>query len=125
MEKQNDQEIKEEEIFRNLLDNFPLSIFLLESSKKIYDCNSVAELYLDQSKKELINKNFFDIFSASSTHNQESLDEMIYNIINFDLNEIAKFEFINYKGNRAWVEGFFSSVKFVNKKLIQIILQGT
>lgn len=123
MEKQKNQEIKEEEIFRNLLDNFPLSIFLLESSKKIYDCNSVAELYLNQSKTELINKNFFDIFSTSSTHNQESLDEMIYNIINFDLNEIAEFEFINHKGNRAWVQGFFSSVKFGNEKLIQIILQ--
>ena len=118
------QEIKEEEIFRNFLENFPLSIFILTPDKTIYDCNSVAELYLLKSKKELRGQNFFTIFfKKSSNIDMETLDEMVFNIINFDLNKIIEFEYIDYKDETFFEKGFFSSVKFGQNKFILVIIQ--
>ena len=111
-----------EEKYRILCENFPFPVFLIESNIKIYDCNSIAELYLNKSKEELIDKKIFDLFMTSK-ENLDSLNEMVYNIINFDLSDIIEFKFINYKGHKAWVELFFSSLKLGNKKFIQIILQ--
>ena len=124
LENHKTREIKEEEIFRNFLENFPLSIFILRPDKTIYDCNSVAELYLLKSKKELRGQNFFTIFfNKSSTIDIETLDEMVFNIINFDLNKIIEFEYIDYKDEKFFEKGFFSPVKFGQNKFILVILQ--
>ena len=110
LERNKKQKIKEEEIFRNFLENFPLSIFILRPDKTIYDCNSVAELYLLKSKKELRGQNFFTIFfNKSSDIDAETLDEMVFNIINFDLNKIIEFEYIDYKDVKTlkyFIDGF-------------------
>lgn len=111
-----------EEKFRKLCENFPFSLFLIEPNTKIYDCNSIAELYLNKSKEELIDRNFFDLFTTSK-ENLNSLEEMIYNIANFNLSDIMEFKFINYTGHKAWVELFFSPVKLGNTTFIQVILQ--
>ena len=111
-----------EEKFRKLCENVPFSIFLIEPNKRIHDCNSIAELYLNKSKEELRDKNFFDFFSTSK-EKLESLEEIIYNVINFDLNDIVEFKFINHIDKKSWVELFLSSIKIGNKKFIQIILQ--
>ncbi|MFX1257716.1 MAG: PAS domain-containing protein [Promethearchaeota archaeon] len=111
-----------EKNFLNLLDNFPLSIFLLKSNKLIYDCNRVAELYLNKSKEDLIEKNFFDLFLFSE-EKLKVLEEIINNVINFDLSEIIELEYQNFKNEKAWIELYFSSLKIDNKKFIQIILQ--
>ena len=111
-----------EEMFRNLVQNFPYSIILLDFNKKIYDCNSVAKIYLNLPKKELVNKDFFEIFQIDE--NQFDLISGIFqNIIDFDLSEITEFKFINKSNDDVWVEAFFSSVKIGNKKYIQVILQ--
>ena len=124
LERNKKQEIKEEEIFRNFLENFPLSIFILRPDKTIYDCNSVAELYLLKSKKELRGQNFFTIFfNKSSDIDAETLDEMVFNIINFDLNKIIEFEYIDYKDEKFFEKGYFSPVKFGQTKFILVILQ--
>lgn len=124
LENHKTREIKEEEIFRNFLENFPLSIFILRPDKTIYDCNNIAELYLLKSKKELRGQNFFTIFfSKSSNIDIETLDEMIFNIINFDLNKIIEFEYIDYKDEKFFEKGFFSPVKFGQNKFILVILQ--
>ena len=118
------REIKEEEIFRNFLENFPLSIFILRPDKSIYDCNSVAELYLLKSKKELRGQNFFTIFfSKSNNIDIETLDEMVFNIINFDLNKIIEFEYIDHKDEKFYEKGFFSPVNFGKNKFILVIIQ--
>ena len=124
LESNKTREIKEEEIFRNFLENFPLSIFILRPDKTIYDCNSVAELYLLKSKKELRGQNFFNIFfSKSSNIDIETLDEMVFNIINFDLNKIIEFEYVDYKDEKFFEKGFFSPVKFGRNKFILVIIQ--
>ena len=124
LESNKTREIKDEEIFRNFLENFPLSIFILRPDKTIYDCNSVAELYLLKSKKELRGQNFFNIFfSKSSNIDIETLDEMVFNIINFDLNKIIEFEYIDYKDEKFFEKGFFSPVKFGKNKFILVIIQ--
>ncbi len=124
LENHKTREIKEEEIFRNFLENFPLSIFILRPDKTIYDCNNVAELYLLKSKKKLRGQNFFNIFfSKSSNIDIETLDEMVFNIINFDLNKIIEFEYIDYKDEKFFEKGFFSPVKFGKNKFILVIIQ--
>ncbi|MHA1254459.1 MAG: sensor histidine kinase [Promethearchaeota archaeon] len=124
MESNKTREIKDEQIFRNFLENFPLSIFILRPDKTIYDCNSVAELYLLKSKKKLRGQNFFNIFfSKSSNIDIETLDEMVFNIINFDLNKIIEFEYIDYKDEKFFEKGFFSPVKFGKNKFILVIIQ--
>lgn len=124
LESNKTREIKDEEIFRNFLENFPLSIFILRPDKTIYDCNSVAELYLLKSKKKLRGQNFFNIFfSKSSNIDIETLDEMVFNIINFDLNKIIEFEYIDYKDEKFFEKGFFSPVKFGKNKFILVIIQ--
>lgn len=124
LESNKTREIKEEEIFRNFLENFPLSIFILRPDKTIYDCNSIAELYLLKSKKELRGQNLFTIFfSKSSNIDMETLDEMVFNIINFDLNRIIEFEYIDYKDEKFFEKGFFSPVKFGQNKFILVIIQ--
>jgi len=124
LESNKTREIKDEQIFRNFLENFPLSIFILRPDKTIYDCNSVAELYLLKSKKKLRGQNFFNIFfSKSSNIDIETLDEMVFNIINFDLNKIIEFEYIDYKDEKFFEKGFFSPVKFGKNKFILVIIQ--
>lgn len=124
LENHKTREIKDEEIFRNFLENFPLSIFILRPDKTIYDCNSIAELYLLKSKKKLRGQNFFNIFfSKSSNIDIETLDEMVFNIINFDLNKIIEFEYIDYKDEKFFEKGFFSPVKFGRNKFILVIIQ--
>ncbi len=111
-----------EEMFRNLVQNFPYSIILLDFNKQLYDCNSVAEIYLNLPKKELVNKDFFKIFNIKKTQ-RVSIFEIMQNIKNLDLSEITEFKFLNKDNDEIWVEAFFSSVKIGNKKYIQIILQ--
>ena len=111
-----------EELFRNLVENLQFSIFLLEANKNIYDCNTSAELYLKRSKEDFIGKNFFDLFPKSKEV-IDSCDELIYNVINLDLSEIVEFEFINNKVNSSVVEVIFSSIKFRNKKFVQVFMK--
>ena len=111
-----------EEMFRNLVQNFPYSIILLDFNKQLYDCNSVAEISLNLPKKELVNKDFFEIFNIEKTQ-LDSIFEIMQNIIDLDLSEITEYKFLNKDNNEIWVEAFFSSVKVGNKKYIQIILQ--
>jgi len=111
-----------EKKFRKLFKNFPFSIFLLDSNKKIYDCNGFAEIYLNKSKEDLIEKEFFNLFTIPKKK-KESLDELISNVINFGLSEIVEFKFLNYNAKKTWVEIFFSLVNLGNKKYVQIVLQ--
>ncbi len=111
-----------EEMFRNLVQNFPYSIILLDFNKQLYDCNSVAEIYLNLPKYELVNKDFFEIFNIEKTQ-LDSIFEIMQNIIDLDLSEITEYKFLNKDNDEIWVEAFFSSVKVGNKKYIQIILQ--
>ena len=111
-----------EEIFINLIENLQFSIFLLEANKNIYDCNSAAELYLKRPKEEFIGENFFDLFPKSNEV-IDSCDELIYNVINFDLSEIVEFEFINNKASSSVVEVIFSSIKFRSDKFVQVFMK--
>lgn len=111
-----------EELFRNLVENLQFSIFLLEANKNIYDCNTAAELYLKRSKEEFIGENFFDLFPKSKEV-IDSYDELINNVINFDLSEIVEFEFISNKVNSSVVEVIFSSLKFGNEKFVQVFMK--
>ena len=111
-----------EEEFRTLVKTSPYSIILLDSNKIIYDCNSVAELYLNKPKEELIDKNFFEIF-PTITNKIYSIDEFIHNIFYYNLSEIIEFEYIPDGSNKVWVQAFFSLVEIWKKKFIRIILQ--
>ncbi|MFX1322779.1 MAG: PAS domain S-box protein [Promethearchaeota archaeon] len=111
-----------EEKFRNLVENFPYSIILLDFNKKIYDCNSLAKIYLNKPKEELKGKSFFNIFQINENQ-LDSIEEIIQNAFDYDLSEIIDFEYLNNSHNIAWVECFFSSLKIGNKKYIQVILQ--
>ena len=110
------------EKFRQLVENFPYSIFLLDFNQIISDCNSVAVLYLNKPIEEITKKYFFDIFPTSE--NQiEIISEIIQNAFDYDLSEITEIDFVNKNNNKSWVELFFSSVKLGNKKYIQVIMQ--
>ena len=111
-----------EEKFRNLVENFPYSIILLDFNKQIYDCNSLAKIYLNKPKEELKGKYFFNIFQINENQ-LDSIEEIIQNAFDYDLSEIIDFEYLNNSHNKAWVECFFSSLKIGNKKYIQVILQ--
>ncbi|MFX1280721.1 MAG: PAS domain S-box protein [Promethearchaeota archaeon] len=111
-----------EEIFRNFVDNLQFSVFLLEANKNIFDCNTAAELYLKRSKEDFIGENFFDLFPKSKEV-IDSCDELIYNVINFELSEIVEFEFINDKANSSTIEAIFSSLKFRNEKYVQVLMK--
>ncbi|MFX1329782.1 MAG: PAS domain-containing protein [Promethearchaeota archaeon] len=111
-----------EEKFRNLVENFPYSIILLDSRKLIYDCNSSAELYLNHEKNKLKNSYFFDIIQLNEQQ-VDTLNEIFQNVIDFGLSEIIEFEFINKNNKKSWLEAFFSRVTIENNKFIQIMLQ--
>jgi len=111
-----------EELLRNLVENLQFSIFLLEANKNIYDCNTTAELYIKRSKEEFIGENFFDLFPKSKEV-IDSCDELIYNVINLDLSEIIEFELVDHKGKSSVVEVIFSSLKFRNKKFVQVFMK--
>ncbi|MFX1443991.1 MAG: PAS domain-containing protein [Promethearchaeota archaeon] len=118
MENQNIQEIEATDFIENL----PFSVFLLNSEKNIFYCNSIAEIYLNKSKKALLGTNFLNLFSITESI-QKDLNEMISNVINFDLSEMLTFKFINDDNEETWVELFFSSINKRNMKYVQIILQ--
>ncbi|MFX1298761.1 MAG: PAS domain-containing protein, partial [Promethearchaeota archaeon] len=108
--------------FRKSFENLPFSIFLLDSNYKIIDCNSISEIYMNESKKGLIGMDFINLFSISKNKVKE-INEILTNVVNYDLSEILELKFINYNGQLAWAELFFSSVILRNDKYIQIILQ--
>ena len=114
--------LESEEKFRTLVKTSPYSIILLDSKKKIYDCNSAVELYLSKSKEELINKDIYEIF-PTIMNKIDSIDEFIHNIFYYNLSEIIEFEYIPDGSNKAWVQAFFSLIEIWNKKFIRIILQ--
>ena len=88
---------------------------------RIFYCNNISELYLSSTKEELINKNFFK-FIQPSEEIQAELEEVILNVLNYDLSEIKEFKFINSTGQKTWVEMFFTPVEFKVRKLVQIII---
>ncbi|MFX1366549.1 MAG: PAS domain-containing sensor histidine kinase [Promethearchaeota archaeon] len=110
-----------EKKFKDMYENFPFIIFLLDLQKKIYVCNSVAELYFNRPKKDLINKIFIDLF-LTTKNISDSIEGIINNVIDFNLSEVVDFEFLNYSGQESWVELIFSPVKLDNKRYIQVIL---
>ena len=121
--KRNEQNLRNsEEKYRNLVENFPYSILLLDFNKKIFDCNSLTEFYLNKRREELIGKDFSKIFHLSKDQ-FNNINEIIQNAFNYDVSEITEFKFINNNsGNTSWVEVFFSSVEIRGNKYIQIIL---
>ena len=113
---------KMQETDNKFYENLPFSIFLLDNDKKISNCNSLAGLYLNKSKETLLETNFLNLFPISERI-KEKLEDIISNVINFDLSEMISFKFINNDNQETWVELFFSSQNEGEKKLIQIILQ--
>ncbi|MFX1312509.1 MAG: PAS domain S-box protein [Promethearchaeota archaeon] len=111
-----------EEKFRNLIENFPYPIILLDMNKKLHNCNSLAKIYLNKPKEELKGKSFFDIFQINENQ-LDSVEEIIQNAFDYDLSEIIDFTYQNDDCNIVWVECFFSSLKIGSKKYIQVIMQ--
>ena len=113
---------KIQEKFRIIVENFPYSIILLDSNKKIYDCNSLAKIYLNKPKEELIGRYFFDILQTNGKQ-LHLIEEIIQNALDYDLSDIVEFEYIKNSNDKSWVESFFSTVKIGSEKFIQVILQ--
>jgi len=110
-----------EEKSRKLLENIPYSIILLDSKKKIYDCNSVVEIYLNKPSEDILKRDLFEIFPLSNKQ-INSVNEIIHNAFEYDLKELIVLKFTTNSNNKTWIEAFFSSVEIGGKKLIQIIL---
>ncbi|MFX1345329.1 MAG: PAS domain S-box protein [Promethearchaeota archaeon] len=113
---------KSEEKYRNFVENFPYSIILLDNEKKIYDCNSSAELYLNRDKHKLRNCCFFDIMRLNEQQ-IDSFNEIFQNVLDVGLIEIIEFEFINKNNKKSWLEAFFSRVNIGDNKFIQVMFQ--
>ncbi|MFX0019538.1 MAG: PAS domain-containing protein [Promethearchaeota archaeon] len=111
-----------EEKFRNLVENFPYSIILLDSRKRIYDCNSSAELYLNRNKSGLKDMYLFDILQINEKQ-MDSLEEIFQNVLDFGLSEIREFEIINKNNSKSWLEAFFSNVEIGDSKFVQVMFQ--
>lgn len=111
-----------EEKFRTLVKTSPYSIILLDSNKRINDCNGATELYLQKPKEDLIDTNLFEIF-PTITYKIDSIDEFIHNIFYYNISEIIEFEYILEGSNKVWVQAFFSLIEIWKKKFIRIILQ--
>ncbi|MFX1477073.1 MAG: PAS domain S-box protein [Promethearchaeota archaeon] len=120
--KKNEIKLKEsEEKFRNFTESFPYSIILLDYRKRIYDCNSSVELYLNKQKDNLKNVNFFDILKLNEKQ-MNSFNEIFDNVLEYGLSEIMEFEIMN-KREKNWLQAFFSLVTFRGNKFVQIMLQ--
>ncbi len=107
--------------YLNFIENFPFSLFLLRWDRKIENCNSVAELYLNKPRENFLNQNFFNLFQLPEERIAE-FEEIFFNIINLNLSEVKEFNYINHNDEKAWVEVFLTPVIFEDQKLIQIIL---
>ncbi|MFW9828224.1 MAG: PAS domain-containing protein [Candidatus Thorarchaeota archaeon] len=111
-----------DEMFRNLVENFPYSIILLDSNKQIYDCNTSFELYLNRNREDLKNFYFFDILQLTETQ-IDSFNEIFQNTIEFGLSDIMEFEIINNNEKESWIQAFFSTVEIGGNKFVQVMLQ--
>ncbi len=108
--------------FKKLYENFPHPIFIINPNNTINDCNINAEIYTSEKKASLVTKDFFQLFPNSDLR-LDYVNELVSNIVNFDLNEILEIEFVNSNGQKAWVEIFLSPIKNGMEKFVQIILQ--
>ena len=117
-----DNIVKEvEKNFQNLLENFPLSIFILENQTiKYLNCN--AELSLKKKREELLDKNILDVFNWSSKK-KKKIENIINDVLSFNLREIKEFKYKNSKDQDEWMEIFFSSVLIEGEKYVQLIIQ--
>ncbi|TFG20633.1 MAG: PAS domain S-box protein [Promethearchaeota archaeon] len=118
-----EQKLREsEEKHRTLVETSPNSIILLDNRGIIVDCNRKTEILLDLDKKEIIGKNFIDLYTIQK-EKISSLIEIFERIKKGVIPHPIEFEYLNKKGKKIVVESYTSLVKMENKMLIQVVSQ--
>ena len=118
-----EQKLREsEKTHRTLVETSPNSIVLLDNRGIIVDCNKKTEILLDLDKKEIIGKNFIDLYTIKK-EKIPSLIEIFERIKKGLIPHPIEFEYLNKKGKKILVESYTSLVKMENEMLIQVVSQ--
>jgi len=122
------KELKEsEERYRHLYNDSPYSIALLDLDGEIIDINSTTTTLFGYDKKDLIGKNYQDLFNLYPEDTKAALRE-ISDLLSKkpQMEPVVKPQIIkiyNKEGNSLWVESQLSTIKIGTENIIQLITQ--
>jgi len=118
-----EQKLKEsEKKFRNLFENSPNIIILLDQKGVILDFNQLFLNKFNFEKKELVGKDFRDILRINSGNTLTAVEQYKKLIQN---GKVEPFELgiTNVEGKQVWINLQASEIEISNQHIIQVILQ--
>jgi len=125
-ERKNNEEILKlsEKKYRNLFENSPMSIILLDKQGYIVDTNPANYYIFGYSKKELVNQNFKSILNDLITNNfLPSVMDFYEKLIKGEIPESREVKTNKKDGRSIWINLQASFVRLGNQTLIQLISQ--
>ncbi len=108
-----------EKKYRDLYENSPYAIVILNMEGKIVDCNSKLQELTGYSKNEIINNILEDSLSFSQSSFNEIYEALIEGNIIEPYENITKTK----NGKTLWAHLSFSLINFGNEKLIHMLIQ--
>lgn len=101
--------------FRNLFDKSPFPIIIFNTDEIAIECNSTLQKLLKYDKNEIINKNFYDVFSLFNIPQIVSLSQLI-------LNETSEIVAKNKNGDLIWLSLNVHLIKINQQDLYQLVI---
>jgi len=114
--------IESEEKYRNLFEQSPGAIFLIDFDGEIRDCNSVTETMFGYSKAEVIGEKYFN-FNISSPSHVDFLNKSSEKFLKTYIPEELELQIFKKTGELAWITSHSMLVTINKEKLIQVMVQ--
>ncbi|MGB5913161.1 MAG: PAS domain S-box protein [Promethearchaeia archaeon] len=126
-ERKNNEEVLKlsEKKYRNLFENSPMSIILMDMEGYIVDTNPANYYIFGYSKKELINLNFKNILhDLISSEFLPAVIDFYEKLINGEIPESREVRTNRKDGSSIWINLQASFIRLKNQTLIQLIAQN-
>jgi len=117
------EKIKESERkYRDLFENSPFSIMLVDMDGFIKDCNSATEILFGYNKSELINNNYKQFLKIPSKQLYLTM-EVEKKLFNGEIPKAIEIQIKKKDGNLKWISVQFFLIVIGDEKFIQIMSQ--
>jgi len=110
-----------EEKYRQLFQESPFSIVILNESGEIIDLNPHTEEVFGYTRSELLGKNYLDL-PVYPTELIPIFKERLSNIIEGEYLKPTQFQISKKNGTQTWILSFLSLIKLKSQTMIQAIL---
>ncbi|MFX1501919.1 MAG: PAS domain S-box protein, partial [Promethearchaeota archaeon] len=123
--KKAEQKLKDsEQKFRHLFEEAPLMIILINKNGRIVDFNYKFISYSDYDKKDILDKDFRELFELFLPKDLKALSEKFREIWKNGSIEPFELQYRNKDSSLIWIKVWASLVKIESEPLIQLIIEN-